>query len=144
MEKIIYQQEDGKVALVVPTDGFTLEQVIESAVPVGVPYLVINDEDIPDGFYDFHDAVSANFDDPVNISITVDIERAKEIAKNKLREERKQLFEKNDIKLRDAMLSENKVDLKAAIDTRDRLRKAPKLVDSLSSLEELRNITLLG
>lgn len=144
MEKIIYQQENGKVALVVPTDSFTLEQVIESAVPVGVPYLVIDDEDIPDGFYDFHDAVSANFDDPVNISITVDIERAKEIAKNKLREERKQLFEKNDIKLRDAMLSENKVDLKAAIDTRDRLRKAPKLVDSLSSLEELRNITLLG
>ena len=140
LTKIIYKQENGKVALIIPTNGFTIEQVIESAVPVGVPYLIINDEDIPDGFYDFHDAVSANFDDPVNISIKVDIDKAKEIAKDRIREERKPMFEQNDIALRDAMLSGNKVNLKAAIDKRDRLRDSTKKVDKLSTLQELREV----
>ena len=140
MKKIIYQQENGKVALVVPTNQFTLEQVIESAVPVGSPYLVIEDDDLPDGFMDFHSAVTANFDDPVNISIKVDIDRAKEIAKDRIREERKPMFEQNDIALRDAMLSGNKVNLKAAIDKRDRLRDSTKKVDKLSTLQELREV----
>jgi len=140
MKKIIYQQENGTVALVVPTNQFTLEQVIESAVPVGAPYLVIDDEHIPDGFMDFHGAVTANFDDPINISVKVDIERAKEIAKQNIRAQRKPLFEENDIALRDAMISGNKVALKAAIDKRDRLRDATKKVNSVSTLEELRRV----
>ena len=140
MKKIIYQQENGTVALVVPTNQFTLEQVIESAVPVGAPYLVIDDEHIPDGFMDFHGAVTANFDDPINISVKVDIERAKDIAKQNIRAQRKPLFEENDIALRDAMISGNKVALKAAIDKRDRLRDATKKVNSVSTLEELRRV----
>ncbi|CAB5221575.1 hypothetical protein UFOVP240_200 [uncultured Caudovirales phage] len=140
MQKIIYQQENGTVALVVPTGHYTLEQVIESAVPVGSPYLVIEDEHIPDGFMDFHGAVSANFDDPVNITIEVDMEKAKEIAKENIRAERKPLFEENDIALRDAMLSGNKVALKAAVDKRDRLRDATKKVMQLNTLDELRKV----
>jgi hypothetical protein len=140
MKKIIYKQENGKVALVVPTGQYTLEQVIESAVPVGAPYLVIDDEHIPDGFMEFHDAVDANFDDPLNITINVDIDRAKEIAKQNIRAERKVLFEQNDIALRDAMLSGNKVALKAAIDKRDRLRDATKKVEALNTLDELRKV----
>lgn len=140
MQKIIYRQENGKVALVVPTGQYTLEQVIESAVPVGAPYLVIDDENIPDGFMDFHDAVNANFDDPINITVNVDIDIAKEIAKQNIRAERKALFEENDIALRDAMLSGNKVALKAAIDKRDRLRDATKKVEALNTLDELRKV----
>lgn len=140
MQKIIYQQENGTVALVVPTGQYTLEQVIESAVPVGAPYLVVEDEHIPDGFIDFHGAVSANFDDPVNISIKVDIEKAKEIAKESIRAQRKPLFEENDIALRDALLSGNKIALKAAVDKRDRLRDATKKVNDLSTLDELRRV----
>jgi hypothetical protein len=140
MQKIIYQQEDGTVALVVPTNQFTLEQVIESAVPVGVPYLVIDDEHIPDGFMDFHGAVSANFDDPINITIKVDMDKAKELAKETIRDLRKPLFEENDIALRDAMLSGNKIALKAATDKRDRLRNATKKVEQLNTLDELRKV----
>lgn len=140
MQKIIYKQENGTVALVVPTGQYTLEQVIESAVPVGAPYLVIDDENIPDGFMEFHGAVNANFDDPINISIQVDIETAKEIAKENIRAQRKALFEENDIALRDAMLSGNKIALKAAVDKRDRLRDATKQVNALSTLDELRRV----
>ena len=140
MQKIIYKQENGTVALVVPTNQFTLEQVIESAVPVGVPYLVIDDEHIPDGFMDFHGAVSANFDDPINITIKVEMNKAKEIAKETIRALRKPLFEENDIALRDAMLSGNKIALKAATDKRDRLRNATKKVEELNTLDELRKV----
>jgi hypothetical protein len=140
MQKVIYQQENGTVALVVPTGQYTLEQVIESAVPVGAPYLVINDEHIPDGFMDFHGAVTANFDDPINITIEVDMDKAKEIAKQSIREMRKPLFEENDIAIRDALLSGNKIHLKAAIDKRDRLRDATKKVQALNTLDELRKV----
>lgn len=140
MQKIIYQQENGTVALVVPTNQFTLEQVIESAVPVGAPYLVIDNEHIPDGFMDFHSAVNANFDDPINITIKVDIDKAKELAKETIRALRKPLFEENDIALRDAMLSGNKIALKAATDKRDRLRNATKKVEQLNTLDELRKV----
>lgn len=140
MQKVIYQQENGTVALVVPTNQFTLEQVIESAVPVGAPYLVIDDEHIPDGFMDFHGAVSANFDDPINITIKVDMSKAKELAKETIRDLRKPLFEENDIALRDAMLSGNKIALKAATDKRDRLRNATKKVEQLNTLDELRQV----
>jgi hypothetical protein len=140
MQKIIYQLENGKVALVVPTNQFTLEQVIESTVPVGVPYLVIEDEHIPDGFMDFHGAVTANFDDPINITIKVDMNKAKELAKETIRDLRKPLFEENDIALRDAMLSGNKIALKAATDKRDRLRDATKKVDNLNTLDQLRQV----
>ena len=140
MQKIIYQQENGTVALVVPTNQFTLEQVIESAVPVGAPYLVIDDEHLPDGFMDFHGAVTANFDDPVNITINVNMDMAKEMAKENIRVLRKPLFEENDIALRDAMLSGNKVALKAAVDKRDRLRNATKKVEQLNTLDELRKV----
>jgi hypothetical protein len=140
MQKVIYQQENGTVALVVPTGQYTLEQVIESAVPVGAPYLVIDDEHIPDGFMDFHGAVTANFDDPINITIEVDMDKAKEIAKRSIREMRKPLFEENDIAIRDAILSGNKIHLKAAIDKRDRLRDATKKVQALNTLDELRKV----
>jgi len=140
MQKVIYQQENGTVALVVPTGQYTLEQVIESAVPVGAPYLVIDDEHIPDGFMDFHAAVTANFDDPINITIEVDMDKAKEIAKQSIREMRKPLFEENDIAIRDALLSGNKIHLKAAIDKRDRLRDATKKVQALNTLDELRKV----
>jgi hypothetical protein len=140
MQKIIYQLENGKVALVVPTNQFTLEQVIESTVPVGVPYLVIEDEHIPDGFLDFHGAVTANFDDPINITIKVDMNKAKELAKETIRDLRKPLFEENDIALRDAMISGNKIALKAATDKRDRLRDATKKVDNLNTLDQLRQV----
>lgn len=140
MQKIIYKQENGAVALVVPTGQYTLEQVIESAVPVGAPYLVVDDEHIPDGLMDFHGAVSANFDDPINITINVDMDIVKEIAKENIRVQRKPLFEENDIALRDAMLSGNKIALKAAVDKRDRLRDATKKVTALSTLDELRRV----
>lgn len=140
MQKVIYQQENGTVALVVPTGQYTLEQVIESTVPVGAPYLVIDDEHIPDGFMDFHRAVTANFDDPINITIQVDMDIAKEIAKENIRAQRKALFEENDIALRDAMLSGNKIALKAATDKRDRLRDATKKVEQLNTLDELRKV----
>ena len=140
MKKVIYQQENGTVALIVPSDQYTLEQVIESAVPVGAAYLVIDDEDLPDGFMDFHSAVYANFDDPINITINVDINKAREITKDRIRQERKSLFEENDIALRDAMLSSNKVALKAAIDKRDKLRDATKKVEELNTVNELRKV----
>jgi hypothetical protein len=45
-QRIIYPNDDGGVAVIVPAPGVTLEQVL-LAVPAGKPYKVVSVDDIP-------------------------------------------------------------------------------------------------
>jgi len=47
-KRIIYQSDNGGVAIIVPCDcGLTLEQIAAKDVPTGAPYKIINASDIP-------------------------------------------------------------------------------------------------
>lgn len=52
-KRIIYPTEDGGVAVIVPAaewlshDGNTLEKLAEKDVPAGVPYKIVNVDEIP-------------------------------------------------------------------------------------------------
>ncbi len=82
------------------------------------------------------------FRDSWEIDLTVNIPKAKEIWKEKLRVERLPLFEANDILLRDAMV-EDDADKKAiALAERDRLRDITLLVDECETPAEIKKITL--
>ncbi len=45
-KRIIYPTDDNGVAVIVPSPGVTLEQVL-LAVPAGKPYKIVNAADIP-------------------------------------------------------------------------------------------------
>ena len=46
--RIIYQLEDGGVAVIVPADcGLTLEQIAAKDVPAGQPYKIVAVADVP-------------------------------------------------------------------------------------------------
>lgn len=49
MEKrIIYQTQDGGVAIIIPADcGLTIEQIAAKDVPTGSPYKIVDVADIP-------------------------------------------------------------------------------------------------
>lgn len=72
--------------------------------------------------------------------IVVDIIKAKEITKNRLRNERLPLFEQLDIDVLRNLSDPIKL---AEIEIeKQRLRDITKIVDTLSTIEELKNITV--
>lgn len=74
------------------------------------------------------------------MGITVDINKAKDITKDRLRAERKPLLEKLDI---EQMRVLNDTDAINAIDAlKQQLRDAPASVDSMTTVEQLKAATL--
>ena len=51
MARIIYQTENGGVAVIVPADealaNHTIKEIAEKDVPSGLPYKIVEDSDIP-------------------------------------------------------------------------------------------------
>jgi hypothetical protein len=46
-QRIIYPNDEGGVAIVIPSGEVSIEEVIASAVPTGKPYKVVDVSDIP-------------------------------------------------------------------------------------------------
>jgi len=48
MKRIIYQDDNGGVAIIVPADcGLTIEEIAAKDVPAGTPYSIVDVADIP-------------------------------------------------------------------------------------------------
>jgi hypothetical protein len=141
MKKILYKEENGKVAVISPARDITLDDALKY-VPVGREYLVIEEEQLPtaENMLQFFDALDADFDTPSAPNVRINIEGAKEITKQRLRLERAPLFEKNDIAIRDAMIENDTTKLAKAKLERDRLRDITKRVESLNNLDSLKRL----
>ena len=70
--------------------------------------------------------------------ITINIDKAKEITKERLRTEREPLLVAQDVAFQRAL--ENGVDTTAIVAEKQRLRDITKTVDTLTTLEELKEI----
>ena len=47
-ERIIYQNEEGGVVIIIPADcGMTIEQIAAKDVPTGLPYKIVDVADVP-------------------------------------------------------------------------------------------------
>jgi len=71
MTRIIYQQTDGNVAVLVPTGELPIEDVCQKDVPAGTPYLIVEDDAIPSD-RSFRNAWEADFSNPDGIGIGAD------------------------------------------------------------------------
>ena len=74
------------------------------------------------------------------MAIIVDIEKAKDITKDRLRAERKPLLEAQDVAFQRAL--ESSADTSAIVAEKQRLRDITTLVDTVNTVEELKEITL--
>lgn len=72
--------------------------------------------------------------------ITIDINKAKEIKKESLRQERKPLLEAQDVAFQRAL--ESSSDTTAIIQEKQRLRDITNLVDSCTTVEELKMVSI--
>jgi len=71
MTRIIYQQPEGGVAVLVPTGELPIEDVCQKDVPAGTPYLVVEDNVIPSD-RSFRGAWEADFSNPDGYGIGAD------------------------------------------------------------------------
>ena len=47
-QRIIYQNDDGGMAIIIPADcGLTIEEIAAKDVPTGKPYKIVDVDDIP-------------------------------------------------------------------------------------------------
>ena len=72
--------------------------------------------------------------------ITIDINKAKEIKKEFLRQERKPLLEAQDVAFQRAL--ESGADTTAIVQEKQRLRDITNLVDSCTTVEELKAVSI--
>ena len=76
----------------------------------------------------------------MDMAIIIDINKAKEITKDRLRAERKPLLEAQDVAFQRAL--ESNADTSAIVAEKQRLRDITNQVDTANTVEELKSITL--
>jgi hypothetical protein len=134
MKTIIYTAEKGNVATCYVIDESNIDAIFKKIKSANADAKIIEQSDLPNKDQDFFNAWEL-----VNGNIIVNIEKAKEIAKEKLRNQREPLLAAQDIAFQRAL--ELKQDTKLIVEEKQRLRDITKLVDNLSDLDEIRAIT---
>jgi hypothetical protein len=141
--KILYLQENGTIAIINLAKDFSIEDAVLQ-VPPGSSYRIVNNSQLlfDEDLVDFADALSINFDSNLDPNIHFNIEKAREITKTRLRKERIEYFEKNDILLRDAIIENDLEILNIAIIERNRLRDITTTVDTVDTIDQLRQLSV--
>jgi hypothetical protein len=76
---IIYPNQTGGICLVIPTGELAIEEVARKDVPVGVPFLFVTADQLPEN--DFFDAWEADFSNPDGYGIGAEAWFAEQEAK---------------------------------------------------------------
>lgn len=128
---IIFTNEVGGVSICVPTGELPIEQVQAKDIPFGVDSYIVSADTIPENDNDFFEAWEQS-----KGVITVNISKAREITKNRLRVERIPLLVAQDIAFQRAM--ETGADTGNIVAEKNRLRDLTKLADGAITLADLR------
>jgi hypothetical protein len=132
-QAIIFTNDNGGVSTCIPTGEISIEAVMEKDVPKGKGARIVNIVDLPNQHNDFYDAWEMD-----DTSVTVNLDKAKEITKARLRAERAPLLEAQDVLFQRAL--ESSADTTAIVAEKNRLRDITSLADSATTLEELRSL----
>lgn len=131
MKVIIFTNEFGGVSVCIPTGELPIEQVQSKDIPLGVQSYVVDADTLPEADGDFFDAW-----EQTRGVVTVNIAKAREITKNRLRAERAPLLAAQDVAFQRAL--ETGGDLKSIVAEKQRLRDITDLADVTETLNELR------
>jgi hypothetical protein len=127
-QAIIYKNEFGGVTLTWPTGELPIEQVLIKDCPPGA--VIVDADTLPQN----HDFFNAWEMDGNNVKVS--IEKAKEITRQRIRNERAPLLAVQDVAFQRAL--ETNIDAAPIVVEKQRLRDLTKLVDAAATLDELR------
>lgn len=130
---IIFTNDNGGVSVCIPTGELPIEQVQAKDIPPGKASYIVSADTLPEADNDFFDA----WEHTKGI-VTVNIAKAREITKARLRNERAPLLAAQDVAFQRAL--ETGADTAAIVAEKNRLRAVTKLADSAASLDDLRSL----
>lgn len=130
-QAIIFTNDNGGVSVCIPTGELPIEAVQLKDTPKGS--IVVNQSDLPNQHNDFFDGWEL-----VDGKVTVNLDKAKEITKKRLRAEREPLLQAQDVAFQRAL--ESGADTSAIVAEKQRLRDITKLADQATTLDELKAI----
>ena len=128
---IIFTNERGGVSVCVPTGELPIEQVQARDIPQGLDSYIVRADTLPENDNDFFDAWEQS-----KGVVTVNLDKAREITKARLRAERAPLLAAQDVAFQRAL--ETGADTAAIVAEKARLRDVTKLADSADTLAALR------
>ena len=130
-QAIIYTNDNGGVSVCVPTGELDIQAVKEKDTPEHS--IIVDMNNLPNADNDFFDAWELQ--DGV---VSVNLSKAKEITKKRLRMEREPLLAAQDVAFQRAL--ETGADTTAIVAEKQRLRDITKLADSCTTTDQLRNL----
>ena len=136
MQVIIFTNDNGGVATCIPTGELPIEAVLEKDVPKGRGARIINMADLPNQYSDFYNAWEMDA-----TSVTVNLNKAKAITKDRLRAERAPLLQKLDVEYQRADEAADATKKAEVAAEKQRLRDITQLADQATTLDELRGIS---
>jgi hypothetical protein len=128
---IIFTNSNGGVSTCIPTGEISIEAVLAKDCPKGA--IIVEQSSLPNQHSDFYDAWEL-----IDGTVEVNLEKAKEITKTRLRSERAPLLQAQDVAFQRAL--ESGSDTSAIVAEKNRLRDITALVDTETTLEGLRAI----
>ena len=130
-QAIIYTNDNGGVSVCVPTGELDIQATKEKDTPEHS--IIVDMDSLPNADHDFFDAWELQ--DGV---VSVNLSKAKEITKKRLRMEREPLLAAQDVAFQRAL--ETGADTTAIVAEKQRLRDITKLADSCTTTDQLRNL----
>lgn len=128
---IIFTNDKGGVSVCVPTGEISIEAVQGKDIPAGVQSFIVEIASLPEQDNDFFDAW-----EQINGVVTINLTKAKEITKKRLRQEREPLLAAQDVLFQRAQ--ETDADTTEIVAEKVRLRDITNLTDTCTTLDELR------
>ena len=127
-QAIIFTNDNGGVSICIPTGELPIEEVKTKDTPTGS--IIVDVDSLPNNNEFFN---AWELADGV---VSVNFNKAIEITKTRLRQERTPLLQKQDVAFQRAL--ESNSDTSAIIVEKQRLRDITKLADASTTLDELR------
>ncbi len=143
--KIIYETENG-ISIIHPTGELSIEEVFNKDVPEKYKHTaqIVEDEFIPTD-RTFRNAWEFAGVDLVNkTAVRINIDKAKEIHKERLRAERKPLLEAQDVLFMMSLEMNDDKKKSEVLTEKQRLRDITKLVDKCETIDEIKSVTING
>lgn len=128
---IIFTNETGGVSVCIPTGELSIEEVRAKDTPAGS--IIVTKDTLPQADNDFFEAWELN-----GSTVSVNLSKAKEITKKRLRAEREPLLQAQDVIFQRAL--ETGADTTAIVAEKQRLRDITNQVDTATTTAQLRSI----
>jgi hypothetical protein len=132
MQIIVFTNSSGGVSVCYPTGDLTIEEVQAKDTPAGS--IIIENDALPNEHNEFFNAWELS-----GSTVSVNMGKAKELTKARLRVERAPLLAAQDVAFQRAI--EANADTSAIVAEKQRLRDITKLADAATTLDELKAIT---